>query len=352
MLIIVSKKLKKWNAQEIMYKEKIKMKNKNLALIIKSIDLIFIVLVLAFLVNDLISILISLINTIYNYSNAQDIIYNISTSNVNTSTSHNTDVRVIHDDGTWANSIKSLFIYSTGALRLHLARGGTPASRTFIIATTIATDAVSKFINNTINDPAYVRSHFENWSAIWEKGKDGVAKINLERATSKKMVEALNSSSNNENLISSVNKASVSPLKGSEANVNNFTANLSEGMEDISNKIIKYLMDMIRPILEPVITNYSNEVLANQIYDLSILLFLISILISILILGLLINILVLINSNRILNLFTNKYIRWYVNVNMKLISIEVFCLGSSILYFMHTLSTGLQYIATHPIIFN
>ena len=166
------------------------------------------------------------------------------------------------------------------------------------------------------------------------------------------MVEALNSSSNNENLISSVNKASVSPLKGSEANVNNFTANLSEGMEDISNKIIKYLMDMIRPILEPVITNYSNEVLANQIYDLSILLFLISILISILILGLLINILVLINSNRILNLFTNKYIRWYVNVNMKLISIEVFCLGSSILYFMHTLSTGLQYIATHPIIFN
>ena len=100
MLIIVSKKLKKWNAQEIMYKEKIKMKNKNLALIIKSIDLIFIVLVLAFLVNDLISILISLINTIYNYSNAQDIIYNISTSNVNTSTSHNTDVRVIHDDGT------------------------------------------------------------------------------------------------------------------------------------------------------------------------------------------------------------------------------------------------------------
>lgn len=51
-----------------------------------------------------------------------------------------------------------------------------------------------------------------------------------------------------------------------------------------------------------------------------------------------------------MNLFTNKYIRWYVNINMKLIGIEVFCLGSSILYFMYSLSKGLQYIATHPII--
>lgn len=341
-----------------------KMRNKYLDLIIKSIDLLLIVLVLSFLINDLISILISLFNTIYNYSNAQDIIYNMAspqdsplgagTSIVNTPTSHNTDVRVIHDDGSWANSIKSLFIFGTGALRLHLARGGTPASRTFIIASTIATDALSKFITNTINDPAYVRSHFENWSAIWENGKAGVAKINLDTETSKKMGEALNSPQDspleagarfNENITSAVTKGSE------ETVVNNFAA-APYGMEDISNKIIKYIMDIIRPILEPVTTNYSNEVLANQIYDLSILLFILSILISILILGLLINILVLINSNRILNLFTNKYIRWYVNVNMKLISIEVFCLGSSILYFMHTLSTGLQYIATHPIIFN
>jgi hypothetical protein len=159
------------------------------------------------------------------------------------------------------------------------------------------------------------------------------------------MGEALNSTNNSENLTSSITKASE------ETVVNKFAA-APHGMEDISNKIIKNIMDIIRPILEPVTSNYSNEILANQIHDLSILLFILSILISILILGLLLNILVLINSNRILNFFTNKYIRWYVNVNMKLISIEVFCLGFSILYFMPTLSTGLQYIATHPIILN
>jgi hypothetical protein len=76
------------------------MKNKYLDLLIKSIDLLFIILVLSFLIYDLISIFISLINTIYSYSNAQDIFCNMaSTSNVNTSASHSTDVRVIHDDG-------------------------------------------------------------------------------------------------------------------------------------------------------------------------------------------------------------------------------------------------------------
>ena len=159
------------------------------------------------------------------------------------------------------------------------------------------------------------------------------------------MGEALNSQNNNENITSPLGATTISETVG-----NNFTT-APQGMEDISTKLIKYIIDIIRPILEPVTTNYSNEVLANQIYDLSILLFILSILISMLILGLLLNILVVINGNTILNFFTNKYIRWYVNINMKLIKIEVFCLGSSILYFMYTLSKGLQYIATHPIIY-
>jgi hypothetical protein len=77
-----------------------KIKNKYLALLIKSIDLLFLLLVLSLLINDLMSILISFITTINNNSNAQDIIYNMaSTSNVNTTISHPTDVRIIHDDG-------------------------------------------------------------------------------------------------------------------------------------------------------------------------------------------------------------------------------------------------------------
>jgi len=331
--------------------------------ICKYTDLFILILVITFLIYDLIFVFIYLNQIIYKFYSSLgnvDTIFNM-VDNINTPASHSTDVRVVHDDGNWSNTIKSLFIYGTGALRLQLARGGTPASRTFIIVSTIATDAAAKFVNNTINDPTFVRSHIENWSAIWKNGNDGVAEVRLDTETSKKMGEALNSTNNTpapgagvhqpgcesqaENITASSSSSST------ETVVNKFAA-APQGMEDISNKMIKYIMETIRPILEPVTSNYSNEVLANQIYDLSILLFILSILISILILGLLINILVVINSNRILNLFSNKYIKWYVNINMKLISIEVFCLGFSILYFMHTLSKGLQYIATHPIIFN
>jgi hypothetical protein len=69
------------------------------------------------------------------------------------------------------------------------------------------------------------------------------------------MVEALNSTSNLENLTSSVSQAS------GETVVNNFAAPTSlwqgNGMVDISTKTIKYIIDIIRPNLEPVTTNYS-----------------------------------------------------------------------------------------------
>ena len=71
--------------------------------------------------------------------------------------------------------------------------------------------------------------------------------------------------------------------------------------------------------------------------------------ISILILGLLINVLIVINGDKIINFFTNKYIKLYVKWNMKLIGLEVFGLGASILYFMYNLSMGIRFIATHPI---
>ena len=84
-----------------------------------------------------------------------------STSNF----SNTTITTIIHDDGGWSNSIRTMFIYGTGALRLQLARGGTPASRIFIIGSTLATDAVSKIVNNTINDPIYVINHSRSWGA-------------------------------------------------------------------------------------------------------------------------------------------------------------------------------------------
>ena len=96
--------------------------------------------------------------------------------------------------------------------------------------------------------------------------------------------------------------------------------------------------------------DYSNELLANQIYLISILLFIISIAIVVLIIGLLINLIVYIYSDRIKDMFTNKFIRGYISLNKKVIGVEIFLVGGSILYFMLYLTYGLQFLATHRIL--
>ena len=150
-----------------------------------------------------------------------------------------------------------------------------------------------------------------------------------------------------------LNKLSEAISSSISSVVDSSTASLSSvnNLTDVTNKTVVFVMDTLIPFLKPVPSIYSTEVLATQIYHLSIFLFILSILISILILSLLINIFVLIYSDKITNFFTNKYIRWYVKTNMRLIKFEVFCLGFTILYFMYNLSIGLQYIATHPILF-
>nr|YP_009344393.1 hypothetical protein [Pleurotus eryngii]APT42208.1 hypothetical protein [Pleurotus eryngii] len=119
----------------------------------------------------------------------------------------------------------------------------------------------------------------------------------------------------------------------------------------MNNIIINNLFDKFKFILEPLPVNYSNEILANQIHDLSILLFILSVLITVLLIFLLFNIIILINMDKIIKIFKNKFILLYLKWNKKAISIEVFLLGGSILYFMFTLSKGILFIATHPINF-
>lgn len=111
-------------------------------------------------------------------------------------------------------------------------------------------------------------------------------------------------------------------------------------------------MSYFTKFLEPVQVNYSNELLAEQIYGISILLFALSITIIVLIIFLLINIIVFTYSDKLINYFKNKYIKLYININKKFIGIEIFLLGTSIIYFMYNLTFGIHFIATHPIIIN
>lgn len=60
----------------------------------------------------------------------------------------------------------------------------------------------------------------------------------------------------------------------------------------------------------------SNELLTTQLYGISILLFILSILIIMLIIFI-VNLLINLNSDKIINYFNNKYIKWYVSFNKK-----------------------------------
>ena len=116
--------------------------------------------------------------------------------------------------------------------------------------------------------------------------------------------------------------------------------------------VINYFIYKIISVLEPITVTYSNKLLADQIYFISIVLFIMSILVTGLILFLFLNIVIFTFSDKLLNLFTNKYVRWYININKKFIGIEICFMGVTILYGMINISYGLHFIATHPIIFS
>lgn len=232
-----------------------------------------------------------------------------------TSNSSGTNTTIIHSNDGWAQGIKSIFIYGTGAIRFQLLRsGGTPFQRGIVLGSTIAADAASTALKNAINDPEYVEKHINSWVRILNSNDPSELKLDVSKDT-----ETLNK-------------------------LNNIGSNFMPE-DQLLNTVLGYL----KPILEPVSVEYSNE--GKQIHGISILLFIMSILIIILLLAFIINITILVYSDKLMSLFTNKYIRWYISINKKLIGIEIMFLGGTLLYFMYNLSYGIHFIATHPIRF-
>lgn len=197
----------------------------------------------------------------------------------------------------------------------------------------------------------------ENKNNKENKNKDA-SKDNINIYQSKEISSTTenNSSNTNDNTITR-NKSNLEIIVNGTFNaisggLNNSSKLLNDGnnLSDIVNIYLKTLFGYFKNVLAPIQVDYSNEILANQILDIGFLMFFIAILITGLIIVLLFNIFILINMDRILNFFTNKYIKWYLNFNKKMISIEVFILGISIIMFMQSLIKGLLFIATHPII--
>lgn len=297
-------------------------------------DCLIILIISYMFITHLAEIFLNLIPQLFVDMNDEIYISKMSDGNItnttNTTTqsgSSTTTTTIIHDDGSWSNTIRSLFIYGTGAYRLSLLpQGGSPSKRFVVIGSTLVAEGLTKVINNTINDPSYVKNHLTNWSAFWDNSSNGSVKVKVDDETLNKLSNASNSSSN---FMDHGNKLS-----------------------DLINTYINGFFEHFKFILEPVKVNYSNEILASQIHDLSVLLFMLSVIITVLIIVLIFNIVIYINMDKIIKYFNNKFVRWYLLFNKKIMGIEIFILGISIVYFMYTLNKGILFIATHPIIIN
>jgi hypothetical protein len=325
---------------------------------------LLLILVISFFINDLFSIIFSIIDKIYNFITLNDVVTFMNNVNNGINSTSNTtpssiNTQIIHDDGSWSNAIRSLFIYGSGGYRLWLSRaGGTPGSRFVIVGSTLAADTVSRIVTNAINDPNYINNHLRSWG--FSVNSDGSANVRvnpggtIDQAVNT-LAQAQAQAASHASLLPPQNPStSQSQTPGSGQNIsNNFTSGAGEnGLEDISNNLVNSVMDFIKPILEPIQVSYSNEVLANQIYGISILLFILSLLVTILLIFFILNTLLFIYSDKLMNYFKNKYIKWYIYINKKFIAVELFFLSTSLLYFMYILSYGIHFIATHPITFS
>lgn len=283
-------------------------------------DICFITLVVFWLFQDIIIIISNLLEYFnkINIEEVNDIISYMNSTGQNTTSNSTTTTTIIHNDSGWSSGIRTLFLYGTGAFRITLLRsGGTPFQRSVIIGSTIAADAITKVLHNTINDPNYVASHINSWKSVLSDDKT-TATIKVDSETQMKLEE-----------------------------INKF---LPDGLNNFTEELVKNITDILKSVIEPVQVDYSISLLANQIHNVSIMLFILSVLIIILLLGLLINILIFAYSDKLINYFSNKYIKMYIGFNKKIIGVEICFLGGSLLYFMYTLSFGIHFIATHPII--
>lgn len=314
--------------------------------IIKIIDFCIIVMILSCFITDYISNLILFLdNSIKLMGDSDFATYMVNnatqvTETLNTTT--NTTTQIIHNEGSWSNAIRSIFIYGTGGYRLYLTRTGSPGSRFMIVGGSMLADNVGRFLANSVNDPNYLVNHLNAWRFSLLGNTQDTAIVNVSQGDG--VDQAISQ-------IQSTTQ-SQSQIQSSDQSLGNNFIPDSNGLEDFTNKLMDSLMIYIRPILEPVQVNYSNELLANQIYGISILLFVLSILIIVLLIFLLINIVVFTYSDKLINYFSNKYIKLYISINKKFIGIEIFLLGTSIIYFMYNLTYGIHFIATHPISFN
>lgn len=328
----------------------------------------------------------------------------MNNSNVSETGVSNYNTQIILDDGSWSNGIRSIFLYSTAAWRISMTRPS-PGRQFAIVGMSIFGDFSARFISNAINNPRFILEHYRNWKIIrngdsvtvtvnpntpiaeaidtlgaqvaqvptgqvtaqsqaaWSNGQAYAqahashaahasqnGQVTAQAQAAWNNAHAAQAGQGHGEVIQAI-QAAQSNKGGGSVFKNNFISD-GNGLEDIQNNMINKVMVYIKPILQPVQVDYSNELLANQIYGISIMLFILSLVVIGLLVFFIFNVIIFAYSDKIMNYFNNKYIRWYIALNKKFIVVEIFLLSVNILYSMYYLSYGIHFIATHPITFS
>ena len=232
-----------------------------------------------------------------------------------------------------------MFIYGTGIYRFAVTKSA--PGRAFAVTSAVAGDLATRVMTNMINDSNYLAqiSSAQARNITFENGSNNtVANVKIDTKTQEqkeanelgKAEAASASSSNNE---------SSSNLVGSD-------------LDSFAEESLKLIISYLKPFLTPVTVTYSNELLASQIQGISVMLFIITVITIFLFIVFTFNAIILIYRDKIVNYFTNKYIRAYLNLQAKVIAIELIFFSVTILYFLYSIGIGVQFIARHPINFS
>ena len=189
-----------------------------------------------------------------------------------------------------------------------------------------------------------VQENMVNWAKDAKNGESLVLQKILENDI--KLKEIFNGEIQNINIDSSKNSDIGNVDIG-----NKFLPDNLKIDEFLTDNILTPILDSFKYLFKPIIVDYSNEILSQQIHNIAILLFILGLIIFLLLILTFINTLIIINKDRFLNYFKNKYILAYINFQLNIYKIELFFLFGIIFYFLYYLLTGILFIITHPVIF-
>lgn len=238
-------------------------------------------------------------------------------------------VKDVYSHGSWPDTVRTIFIYGTGALRYVAQKSST--GKIAVTASTIAIDYGAQIAKRIIDDPTWFGQHLGNWEMINGKNNNP-EELHVEAGGDREALDALSSS----------------PSVGCDSTVSFLPSNVNLFFNNYNYEdFLRYVIQIFK--LEPVIVDYPQTLLADQHQGLALALFILSLSGVIIFISLVFSVIFFSLRDRIKSYFKNRYILGYLNLNFKLIVIELACLSLILVYDFYFIVKISHFLFTHPI---